>query len=534
VEVGATALVRDHNQIVLANDMKLQLFQLLGEKTASPAGIWMLLILILVQTTGAQPTNSETPLGELRTQLEDQLAAPRFSEALWGVKIASLDTGKIIYENYPDRLMSPASNGKLYSAALALDRLGGDYQFATAVYATSGPDFSGEVRGNVIVCGSGDPSWKATNFWDNFAPFLAILKNAGVRRIDGDLIADNTFFQGPPTGASWSVDDLEDYYGAEISALTLDDNTVQLRVSPGARISDPATLELVQPDTGLVLINQTKTISSRGEPNLTTFKLPGTKTVYVSGQIPDHNSAEFLDVPVTEPAAWFITALEDALAKQGIMVHGRAYDLAWPERPFWSRADLVKLGEVKSPPLRQLVRDFLKVSQNLETDLVFDHLGEQSRSPDVPRETTSEQLAVARLEEFIASRGLPAEVYFDEGSGLSRNDLTSANATVALLTLMSTNRWAGDFYDALPVAGVDGSLRHRMRGKPAFRNVHAKTGTLRWANSLSGYVSSAAGEKLVFSLMLNRYEPPPDRSPTEELDDIVVKLAAFTGRSDQP
>jgi D-alanyl-D-alanine carboxypeptidase/D-alanyl-D-alanine-endopeptidase (penicillin-binding protein 4) len=494
----------------------------------------MLLIFILGNMGRAQPTNVGGALSTLRDQLQAISDAPRFSGALWGIKIASLDTGKIIYEDHADRLMSPASNGKLYSAALALNVLGGDYQFTTPVYATAGPDSSGEVHGNVVVCGVGDPSWKATNFWDNFAPFVAILKNAGVRRIEGDLVADNTFFQGPPTGGGWSVDDLGNYYGAEISALTLDDNTAQLRVTAGARVSDPALLEMVQPDTGLLLINRTKTTPAKSAADLVTSIFPGTKTVYVSGQIPDNDSVEFLDVPVTEPAAWFITALKDALARQGILVNGRTFDLAWPEIPSWSKTNLVKLGEVESPPLRELVRDFMKRSQNLETDLVFDHLGEQSRSPGIPPETTSEDLAVARLEEFVKATGIPADVHFDEGSGLSRNDLTSANATVALLTLMSTNRWASDFYDALPVAGVDGTLRHRMRGTPAFRKVHAKTGTLRWANSLSGYVTTAAGEKLVFSLMLNRYEPPPDRSSTEELDDIAVRLAAFAGRSDQP
>jgi D-alanyl-D-alanine carboxypeptidase/D-alanyl-D-alanine-endopeptidase (penicillin-binding protein 4) len=175
----------------------------------------------------------------------------------------------------------------------------------------------------------------------------------------------------------------------------------------------------------------------------------------------------------------------------------------------------------------------LKPSQNLETDLVFDHTGEFLRGTNSPAWATSEELAVAALDKFLATNGIPADVHFDEGSGLSRNNLTSASATVALLTMMTTNRWAKDFFDALPVAGVDGTIRRRMKNTPAFQNVHAKTGTLRWVNALSGYVTTAAGEKLVFSLMLNRYVPPPDRKRTDELDDIAVLLAGFTGRSDE-
>jgi D-alanyl-D-alanine carboxypeptidase/D-alanyl-D-alanine-endopeptidase (penicillin-binding protein 4) len=142
-------------------------------------------------------------------------------------------------------------------------------------------------------------------------------------------------------------------------------------------------------------------------------------------------------------------------------------------------------------------------------------------------------LAVAALEKFLATNGIPADVHFDEGSGLSRNNLTSARSTVALLTVMATNRWANDFFDALPIAGVDGTIRRRMKNTAAFQNVHAKTGTLRWVNALSGYVTTAAGERLVFSLMLNRYDSPPNRKRTDELDDIAILLASFTGTSDE-
>jgi D-alanyl-D-alanine carboxypeptidase/D-alanyl-D-alanine-endopeptidase (penicillin-binding protein 4) len=175
----------------------------------------------------------------------------------------------------------------------------------------------------------------------------------------------------------------------------------------------------------------------------------------------------------------------------------------------------------------------MKPSQNLETDLIFEHVGEISRTTNSSPWQTSESLAVVALEKFLAINEIPADVHFDEGSGLSRNNLTSANATVALLTLMSTNRWAQDYFNALPIAGVDGTLRRRMKNTPAFQNVHAKTGTLRWANSLSGYVTAAAGEKLAFSLMLNRYDPPLEVSRVNELDYIAVLLAGFTGQSDK-
>jgi D-alanyl-D-alanine carboxypeptidase/D-alanyl-D-alanine-endopeptidase (penicillin-binding protein 4) len=478
----------------------------------------------------AQPTNFARSLPELRAQLDAQLNQPRFSGALWGVKIVSLDTRKILYENHADRLMSPASNSKLYAGALALDTFGGDYRFVTPIFATTKPDETGVIRGDLIISGRGDPSWKAKNFPDIFTPFVAALTNAGVRQITGDLVADTTFFHGPPNGGSWCVEDLSDGEGAEISALTLADNLAEIRVAPGTNVSDSCTLSSSPRDTGIILVNRTKTIAAGGKEHLEISKPLGTKIIYVLGEMPLDAGAEILDAPVPQPAAWFGAALKDALAQNGIAVDGHVRCIAWPEVPPWNETNLVKIGEVKSPPLRELVRDFMKPSQNLETDLVFDHTGEFFRKTNSPPWETSEELAVAALEKFLARNGIPADVHFDEGSGLSRNNLTSADATVALLALMAKGRWAQDYYDALPVAGVDGTLRHRLNSTPAYKNVRAKTGTLRWVNSLSGYVTTAAGEKLVFSLMLNRYDPPPGRKRTDELDDIAVRLAGINWR----
>jgi D-alanyl-D-alanine carboxypeptidase/D-alanyl-D-alanine-endopeptidase (penicillin-binding protein 4) len=142
---------------------------------------------------------------------------------------------------------------------------------------------------------------------------------------------------------------------------------------------------------------------------------------------------------------------------------------------------------------------------------------------------------LAALQHFLTSAGIPTEeVRFDEGSGLSRNNLATANATVALLQFMASQREANDFIAALPIAGEDGTLQSRFRNTAAAGNVVAKSGTLRWAQALSGYVTTAAGERLAFSIMLNRFAPAPGQSGTAEIDPLVLMLANFAGRSDQP
>jgi len=173
----------------------------------------------------------------------------------------------------------------------------------------------------------------------------------------------------------------------------------------------------------------------------------------------------------------------------------------------------------------------MKPSQNLETDLVFGLVGEAHRTATTPPDRTSEELAVEVLQNFLSLHDLhPAEVRFEEGSGLSRNNLATADAFVALLQFMAKHREEAAWTDSLPLAGVDGSLRHRLTEPPTAGNVRAKTGGLRWAGTLTGYVTSGAGEHLAFSFLLNRYAAPAGRTNGMELDELAGLLARYRGR----
>jgi D-alanyl-D-alanine carboxypeptidase/D-alanyl-D-alanine-endopeptidase (penicillin-binding protein 4) len=483
-----------------------------------------------------QETNAAQTVEQLRGQIEAHIAQPKFSGALWGIKIVSLDTGKVVFENHADRLMSPASNSKLYTGALALDRLGGDYKISTPVYASGKIDDAGVLNGDLVVVGHGDPSWNerrlGTNFWTIFEPFVAVLTNAGVHRVTGDVVGDATYFRGEPTGSSWDIDDLRDGETAAISALTLNDNLAQVRVEPGEAVGASCRAEPLQPGAGLVLSNTVVTVAAGSPRHVEILRPLDAPAIFLLGQMPVGGTNEVVDVAMLEPAEWFAQGLKLALARHGIEVSGRARGVAWPQAPGWDVSSARKLGEVSSPPLREIVRGFMKPSQNLETDLVLAHVGEMSRGSNAPPWQTSEEAGLATLEQFLTTNGLPAgEVRFDEGSGLSRNNLTTANATAGLLQFMSTNRAAEDFKASLPIAGVDGTLRRRMRGTVAAGNVQAKTGTLRWAHSLSGYVTSAAGERFAFSFLLNRYVVQPGRKGGDELDAPTLMLARFAGRS---
>ncbi len=449
---------------------------------------------------------------------------------MWGVKVVSLDSGRTLFEHQPHLRLSPASNSKLYVGALALDRLGGNYRIVTPLFGTAPVNPDGELPGNLVIAGRGDPSWHPRlakrGFWSAFDPFVTALREAGVRRIRGDLIADATWLRCPPYGAGWTADDLNDYYGAEISAITLGDNYVELRVTPAAEAGQPCTVEILEPHTGLVIDNHTTTTATGTRSFLRVLRFPGTHTVRIFGGLPVGGEVEVTEATVPQPAGWFAAALKEALIRSGIAVDGVARSVAWPDG---SPTAIAQLGAIASPTMRELVTAFMQPSQNLETNLVFAHLGELLRTADTPRWKQSDGLAIDALHEFMREIGVrPESVIFEEGSGLSRNNLTTAAATVRLLEFMATHREAEAFLASLPLAGRNGTLRNRLKDTPAEGNLRAKTGTLRWASSLSGYVRSAAGERLAFSLMLNRHGSSPDRRTRDELDELAVLLALST------
>jgi D-alanyl-D-alanine carboxypeptidase/D-alanyl-D-alanine-endopeptidase (penicillin-binding protein 4) len=489
------------------------------------------------------PHSEEKPpavLAELQERLAGMLSQPRFGAALWGVKILSLDTGKTLFEHNAGKLLSPASNAKLYTVALALERLGPDYRIRTSLYAKSKPDPGGTVQGDVIVYGRGDPTIDARQHGGDILkalePLAAALTNAGVKRIAGDLAGDTSFFRGPEFGSGWAWDDQEHDYGAEISALTINNNTLQVVVRPGERAGAPCRLALLPPTGYLTLSNRTETVPKGQRRTVSFYRLPNENVVYAFGQTPLQDPGSTEEMTLHNPAGLFIAFFREALARHGITVSGRLRTANWLDRQVdpldWSR--MVELGALESLPLRDLARQVLKPSQNLYADLLLAHLGERGRAIGTPPGRTSEELGIRQLEPFLAQAGIKrGEVFLDEGSGLSRESLTTPNATVALLGFMSRHPCGEIFLEALPIAGVDGTLKSRMKNTPAAGNVRAKTGSLRWASCLSGYVTTAAGERLAFCLMLNRYHnPDPEHPARADLDAIAVMLAGLAARAE--
>ena len=474
-------------------------------------------------------------LADLQKQLKAHIEQSRFEHCQWGIKVVSLDTGKILFGQNPDKEMKPASNAKMYTGSLALDRLGPDYRIKTSFYADAKPSEDGTIRGDLIVYGRGDPtfSWRFNDkdYSKALKPAIDALLAAGVKKIEGDLIGDDSFFRGQPFGTDWAADDLQQWYGALASALSVQDNVIDLVFKPGKKVGAPCEIITKPPTTFMKFDNRTETISRGSKGSVELYRPLGENTAYVWGKVPMGGSVED-SVSVHNPALWFVTLLREELAKHGVTVSGNVRSVNWLEREIHplDSAKLVEVASVESRPMSEIVKGMMKPSQNLYAHLLLLQVGEKFRDPK--RKTQwSESAGIAEMNKFMGEIGVDkGTVLLEEGSGLSRGCLVTPSSSVKLLTHMSKHRCAEIFRDALPIAGVDGTLKSRFKGTFAEKNVHAKTGTIEFVNTISGYVTTRGGEHLVFSVMLNNYHPPSQKySGRADADEVVRMLAEFTG-----
>ena len=488
-----------------------------------------------------RPTASTTrTLAELQTRISEILRRPELASATVGIKVASLDTGKILFEQNANKLLSPASNMKLYTVAAGLDRLSPDYHFVTSVYAPAKPDAAGVVRGDLTIYGRGDPSISARfngDYVKGIDDLAARIAAAGVKRVEGDLVGDESYFSGVPYSSGSQWEDLQWGFGAEVSALSINDNLVNLSIRPGGQVGASAVVS-TEPSDPLLTINNHLTTTARGtKRNLLVHRGLNSNVLEIQGSMALDDGGFSGRLALAQPALLFAYSLRSSLAKKGVIISGKTRttspSLFVSATNTAALSGLVELTNLQSPPFNLIAAQTLKPSQNLYAELILRTLGRVVAStttgPEVGR--TSESAGVEVVRTFLREAGVdPSALSLSDGSGLSRDDMVTAEATLQLLTYMRRHRFATAFREALPIAGVDGTIRNRMKGTPAQNNLRAKTGELRSASSLSGFVTTAAGEELVFSIMVNNY-PDGVNPPSVCIDPIAVLLASFAGHS---
>jgi D-alanyl-D-alanine carboxypeptidase/D-alanyl-D-alanine-endopeptidase (penicillin-binding protein 4) len=456
--------------------------------------------------------------GPLAARMAKILADPAAKDAFWGIEIRNQESGKVLYALNANHFFVPASNTKLFTTALALTRLGPAYQFHTRVIR-SGRD--------LVLVGAGDPNLSGRTIpyqplSPEPAPLAAINQLAdaiaarGIRRIEGDIIGDDTAFVYEPYAPGWGLNDTSGDDGPPVSAICVDDNVAELQVIPAVAGGSPVQTTWQLPFELFPVENAAMT-DNPGRREIHYQRLPGSRVLRLWGSLEPGSPAEMLTLAVDDPARFAAQALKEALLRRGIVSDGQAIARhRWPGAPALPPLTGDLVTERVSPPLGEAAQVVDKVSQNLHAELLLRDVALKLSG------TGTREGGLDELARFLKTAGVDADSYrFSDGSGLSRYNIVTPHAIATLLHYMADSPVKEQWMSLLPVGGVDGSLRTRFQAVRLNGEIHAKTGSLTHVSALSGYAVRKDGSTVEFSILVNNYGVS-----TAAIRELIDRLAA--------
>ena len=454
-----------------------------------------------------------TPLPKKPTQAKpvSRYTAPRGAAALnsdlaailtsktrggsWGAMVVSLSRGDTLFAVNADNPYVPASTMKLFTTALALEKLGADHTFSTDVLRDGPMEKDGVVHGNLIIRGDGDPSLSPRFVkggpsapMDMLAQFTSA---AGVTKVTGDLVADASAFESRKIPEGWLTRYAGSAYAAPFSALSLNENIVIVSITPGATRGD-ATVALEPATRGITVTNTVRTVAGTGV-RVSSRRISDDRVI-VSGTIGNKAGQRRYQLVVGDPITFTAGAFRAALEAKGITIGGNIR--IGPTPPQSS-----VVTSILSPPLSRLIALMNRESINHYAEMLW---RDAARGPQRTA-VGSAQTADSTLQQFLVKQvGVaPGAIVATDGSGLSVLDRVTPRAMVQLLSHANSASWSSAFHASLPVAGESELLRKRMKYTPAQGNLHAKTGTTNAVIGLSGFVTAEDGEVLAFAFLYN-------------------------------
>ena len=459
-----------------------------------------------------------TSYANLQNKLNNIMADSRMKNATSSVTVRKASTGEVVYQYNGDKEITPASSLKLLTGAAALENLGENYRFSTIVL-TDGKLKNGTLNGNLYVKGQGDPTLLKNHF-DNFASSLA---KQGIKRVSGNLVGDDTWYDNVRLSAGILAEDEPYYYAAPISALTLSPNgdfdagSVIVEAKPGT--NGKATKVSMSPITSVLkIVNNSKTVPKGSKNTLKITRQVGTNKVIITGNSPLGTSGVKEWISVTNPTIYALDIFKRSLAEKGI-TFAASSKVIEGKTPKNAKA----LVSRKSMPLKELIIPFMKLSNNTHAEMLAKEMGK------VKYGEGSWNAGLLVMHEYAASVGLDVTKWkFEDASGMSYSNKVSSSQLSQLLYVVRKEPWYNTYYKSLPIAGVSdrfvgGTLRNRLKSAPAKGNIQAKTGSLENIKSLSGYAKTKNGETLIFTVLTEKNKT----STIPVLDQLATTITNY-------
>jgi D-alanyl-D-alanine carboxypeptidase/D-alanyl-D-alanine-endopeptidase (penicillin-binding protein 4) len=494
--------------------------------------VFFLVVCALLASPSVHAQNKSSSLAQ---RIESILRASPAGRGFWGIEVVRLSDGEILYARNPQHLFQPASNMKMFTTSAALNTLGPDFTFRTTVESSAAPDSEGRVPDLVLV-GRGDPNLgsRVVPYQYNsparlpadldFEGLADQVAAKGVHEVTGNLYADDTYYVHKPYGTDWAVDDLYWDYGAPITALAFNDNSLKLTIRPAAFVGPRAQILITPGDDYYRIVNELATTASGIPAKIEINRFLGSMELNVWGHIPVDSNGVDEEVSIQDPPRFIGEMFRKLLEQRGVKVDGEVVVREVTPAEAASQSAMQDpmqrfvLAERESLPLSQDVKVTLKVSQNLHAEMMLRTISRVQNH----KGTLEDGLDI--LNGFVQKIAIAAEeVQFAGGSGLSRETLVTPDAVMKLLQFNARAPWFQVFYDALPVAGVDGTLADRFHNTPLQGRIHAKTGSLEHVNALSGYMNLPGGRRLAFVIVGNHH-PLKGSQAIKVIDRIALEI----------
>lgn len=470
---------------------------------------------LAVKTDTSQALNNLT-LQEFSEQLDDIFNDQSFVNAHWGVVIQSLSTGEYFYKRNENKFFVPASNLKLFTTAAGLLILGPSYKFSTNFW-TNGYQSGSTLVGDLIIQGRGDPTISG-RFYNGdinfvFDTWIDSLLEKGINKIKGNIVGDDNLFDDIGLGDGWAWDYETDWYAAQSSALSYNDNCIDLIIKYDSQLD--SVIIIPKPDLrSIVILNNVKPAADGEQSRINVVRERGTNVINVYGRFKKSADSLVTYSTVKNPTLLLVMAFKNRLESRGIRVNGYTVDIDDYEKPIDYNVNKL-LFTSYSDELGEIIKVINKNSQNFFAEQLLKTIGLEVNG------LGSAANGILAAKEMFAEMGLnPDNIEMVDGSGLSHLNMITPKQVVELLKYIYAEKTLFPyFYNSLPIAGIDGTLGRRMKNTTAENNVRAKTGFISHVRSLSGYAYTADNEPVAFSMIANNFNVPVKLA--ENLQDLV-------------
>ena len=464
----------------------------------------LLLVLISFNSAAAQ-----SKYANLAKVVKQAASTPSLKYGRWSMYAINSKTGEVLVDIDSQQGMAPASNLKLITSAAALELLGEGYTFYTYLKYDGSIDPAGKLQGNLFICGGGDPTLGSAEMEGVMAldslmqDWTSRISSLGIKSINGNIIADDSFLDYMPTPAGWFWNDIGNYYGAGTSGLCMNANHYYLNFRPGEKVGDPAVILRMKPDgPGIQFINHMKTGAVGSGDNGYIYHAPWQWLQQLEGTIPAEVNEFSIKGSLPDPAKFTAQYLKNRLIAGGIAVSGEALTIR--EVP-QSNTERITFYINSSPPLKNIIYRLNKKSINIYAEQILKIMGKQASGGG----NTDLESSLQVVKDWLQKNGIATDgLFIHDGSGLSWLNRITTISFVQLLDVLTEKPYFNTFYNSLPIAGDtadSGTLKNFCRGTKAAKNLRAKTGGIERVRTHTGYVRTQKGDLVCFSMMANDF-----------------------------